>query len=97
MKTALIIIVATVLTACAHSGVVSTGPNSYMIANSEWGFSSGSVQKAKVIQEASEFCKNAGKQLLITNTTQNDVQLGKTPAAEVQFKCLKDGDPEFTH
>ena len=33
--------------ACAHSGVVKVGPDTYMIANSEWGFTSGGYQKAK--------------------------------------------------
>jgi hypothetical protein len=66
-----------------------------MIANSEWGFSSGSYQKAKVLKEASEYCKGLGKEMLPISTTQNDVSFGKTPAAEVQFRCLSPGDPEL--
>lgn len=83
------------LAACAHSGVVSIGPDSYMIANSEWGFTSGSVQKAKVMKEASEYCSSIGKLMLPISTSQNDVSFGKTPAAEVQFRCLSQGDPEL--
>lgn len=71
------------------------GPDTYMIANSEWGFSSGSYQKAKAMNEASEYCKSIGKELLPISSRQNDVSFGKTPAAEVQFKCLPPGDPEL--
>jgi len=92
---AAVLIAAAVVAACAHSGVVSTGPDSYMIANSEWGFTSGSYQKAKAMQEASEYCKSIGKEMLPISTSQNDVAWGKTPAAEVQFRCLSHGDPEL--
>ena len=93
---AIILIVATAtLAACAHTGAVSIGPDTYMIANSEWGFTSGGVQKAKVMKEASDYCKSIGKEMLPISTSQNDVAWGKTPAAEVQFRCLSQGDPEL--
>jgi hypothetical protein len=95
MKRVILIITSMVLAACAHSGVVSMGPDTYMIANSEWGFTSGSVQKAKVMQEASEYCRSIGKQMLPISTSQNDVSFGKTPAAEVQFRCLSQCDSEL--
>ncbi len=81
------------LSACAHSGVVPMGADTYMIANSEWGFTSGGYQKAKAIQEASGYCRSLGREILVTRTSQNDVSFGKTPAAEVQFRCLLPGDP----
>jgi len=80
------------LTACANSGVVPTGPDSYMIAKSEWGFTSGAVHKARLLQEAADFCQGRGKQVLVTSTAQNDVAPGKTPAAEVQFRCIPVGE-----
>jgi len=83
------------LNACAHSGVVPMGPDSYLIANSEWGFTSGSYQKAEALKEASEYCKSLGKEMLVVSINQNDVSWGKTPAAEVQFRCLSSGDPEL--
>ena len=77
------------LTSCAHSGVVSIGPDTYMIANSEWGFTSGGYQTAKAMQEATEYCKVLGKNTaMLLSSKQNDVQFVKTPAAEIQFKCL---------
>ena len=88
-------ITAAILSACSHSGVVPIGPDTYMIANSEWGFTSGGVQKAKVMKEASDYCKSIGKKMLPISTNQNDVAWGKTPAAEVQFRCLNENDPEL--
>ena len=79
---------AVALGACANSGVVATGPDSFMIAKSEWGFTSGAVHKARLIQEASDYCRAIGKQVEVTSTSQNDVALGKTPAAEVHFRCI---------
>lgn len=88
MKKLMLPFVILALTACANSGVVQTGANTYMIAKSEWGFTSGSVHKARLLQEASAYCLSQGKQVKVTSTTQNDVELGKTPAAEVQFQCV---------
>jgi len=95
MKNIILIAATTILSACAHSGVVSIGPDTYMIANSEWGFTSGGVQKAKVMKEASDYCNSIGKQMIPISTSQNDVAWGKTPSAEVQFRCLSQGDPEL--
>ena len=95
MKNIILIVAAAILSACAHSGVISIGPDTYMIANSEWGFTSGGVQKAKVMKEASDYCNSIDKQILPISTSQNDVAFGKTPAAEVQFRCLSHGDPEL--
>jgi hypothetical protein len=92
-----LIVVALSVVACAHSGVVPTGPDSYMIAKSEWGFTSGAVHKAQLLQEASEFCRGMGKEMVATSTSQNDVSFGKTPAAEVHFRCVPIGTAGQQH
>jgi hypothetical protein len=84
------------LGACAHSGVVKAGPDTYMIANSEWGFTSGGYQEAKAVDEGSKYCDSIGREILVLHSAQNDVSFGKTPAAEVRFRCLLKGDPELT-
>ena len=76
------------LTGCASSGVVQTGPESYMLAKSEWGFTSGAVHSARLIQEASNFCISKGQQINVITSRSNDVEFGKTPAAEVHFQCV---------
>jgi hypothetical protein len=83
------------LDACAHSGVVKVAPDTYMIANSEWGFSSGAYQKAEAIKEGSAYCASIGREILVLDSSQSDVSFGKTPAAEVRFKCLLSSDPEL--
>jgi hypothetical protein len=84
------------LEACAHSGVVKVAPDTYMVANSEWGFTSGGYQKAKAIDEGARYCVSLGREILVLSSEQNDVSFGRTPAAEVQFRCLAKGDPELT-
>jgi hypothetical protein len=81
---------------CAHSGVVKTGPDTYMVANSEWGITSGGYQKAKAIAQAGKYCEELGREILVIDSKQNDVAFGKTPAAEVDFKCLLKGDPTLS-
>ena len=74
--------------ACAHSGAVKVGPDTYMIANSEWGFTSGGYQTAKAIDQGSKYCASLGREILVLNSSQNDLSFGKTPAAEVRFHLL---------
>ena len=88
MKTITAFALALTLIGCASSGVVQTGSNAYMLAKSEWGFVSGAVHTARLIQDASEFCSAKGKQINTTSSNSNDVEFGKTPAAEVRFQCI---------
>ena len=88
MKKIILICTITFLFGCASSGIVETGPNSYMLAKSEWGFISGAVHTARLTQEASQFCSSKGKQINVVSTSSNDVEFGKTPAAEVKFQCI---------
>ncbi len=74
---------------CASSGVVQTAPNAYTLAKSEWGFTSGAVHAARLTQEAAEFCNAKGRQISVLSKNSNDVQLGKTPAAEINFQCVE--------
>lgn len=64
------------------------GADAYMVAENEWGFTSGAVHKARLLQQASDYCTSLGKQMVPTNSAQNDVAWGKTPGAEVQFRCV---------
>lgn len=88
MKKIITTIAIMTLVGCASSGVVQTGSNAYTLAKSEWGFTSGAVHAARLMQEAAEFCSAKGKQINVVSKNSNDVQLGKTPAAEVNFQCI---------
>jgi hypothetical protein len=76
------------LAGCASSGAVQTGPVKYTIAKSEWGFTSGAVHTARIDQKAAYFCRNSGKTIKVTGVQKNDVDLGKSPAPEVNFQCI---------
>jgi hypothetical protein len=91
LKKLMTIFVVSLILGCANSGVVQIGPNSFMLAKSEWGFTSGAVHTARLVQDASAFCDTKGKEINLISSNSNDVQLGRTPAAEIQFQCLEKG------
>ena len=79
-----------VLAGCAGvTHVVSTGPDSYMIAtHGSMGGSSAGEQKARAFDEANAYCRGLGKELEPTNVTETDSGLAKIASAEVHFRCI---------
>jgi hypothetical protein len=56
------------------------------------------IEKAQAVAEADEYCQSMGREILVLNSTRNDVAFGKTPAADADFKCLpKDLQRRGTH
>lgn len=100
MKTTLTaLIVSFALVGCAsHTGIVSMGKDTYMIAKQQaTGFPGLGNMKAEIISEASRHCTALGKELQIVTTqeTQPPYILGNYPRSEIQFMCLSAGDPEL--
>ena len=100
MKNAIGVIgLALALTSCAsHTGVVSMGKDTYMIAKQQaTGFPGLGNMKAEIIGEASRHCAGIDKELMIVSTqeTQPPYILGNYPRSELQFMCLTKGDPEL--
>jgi hypothetical protein len=62
------------------------------------GFSGSGTLKAEAFREANDYCASQGKLLQVVNTTEArpPYVLGNFPKAEVQFMCLKRGDPELS-
>jgi hypothetical protein len=90
------VIVTVLISGCTtSSGVVSTGPDTYMIARTEWGFRGPAKVKAAAIKEADAYCKKHGKVIKVTKTVEIGLKFGSEPAAEVYFKCLNPNDPEL--
>lgn len=84
---------AVVLASCS-SGVVNTGPNTYMISKSVHGFSSGAAGKASVYREASAWCAKRGLVMVPITADSRDPVAGRgMGSAEVHFKALPPGDP----
>lgn len=98
-KTTRIAAIALALSACAsHTGVVSMGRDTFMIAKQQaTGFPGLGNMKAEIISEASQHCASLGKELQIVSTyeTQPPYVLGNYPRSEIQFMCLSAGDREL--
>lgn len=83
------------LTSCAtSSGVVQTGPDTFMISR-QAGSGFGGLGRLKVdaISEAGRFCIKDGKYLNVLKASENDGPyiLGNFPRAEVEFTCTQRG------
>lgn len=87
-----------VLTACASSGAVPIGRDTYLITKqSSTGFHSGSSVKAEIYREANEFCIKQGLQFQPVKDNAKDGVPGYAFAnAEIVFRCLVDGDREIS-
>jgi hypothetical protein len=68
-------------------GVVTIGPNQYMIGRMGGFFDhSSSAMKAKMFAEANQFCKDKGLTMVPLNSTGRDSGIDRA-SAEVQFSC----------
>jgi hypothetical protein len=87
-----------VLAACASSGPVPIGRDTYMISKqSSTGFHSGASVKADIYREANEFCIRKGLEFQPVKDYSKDGVPGYAFAnAEVVFRCLVDGDTEIS-
>ena len=81
---------------CASSGPVPMGKETYFLSKSGdfFTFSASSV-KADLFREAHSFCVGQGKELMPVNSTARDSGLARPAHAEIQFRCLKEGDPQL--
>lgn len=80
------------LTGCAsHSGIISVGQDTYMIAKQQaTGFPGLGNLKAEIITEGVSRCTSQGKkfELVSTQESQPPYILGNYPRSEIMFKCL---------
>jgi hypothetical protein len=89
MKVITAVTILAALAGCATtSGVVPTGKDTYVIATpGAMGYAWEDAQKAEALQQASDYCKNLGKQLLPINTAKAQGGLGRIAADAVEFTC----------
>ena len=87
------------VTGCAsNSGVVSIGPDTFMVSRqAATGFSGSGTLKAEAFQEANQYCLSQKKKLQVVHTAeaQPPYVFGNFPKAEVQFMCLDANDSEL--
>jgi hypothetical protein len=90
MNTITVSVAALMLAACAGvSDVVPAGNGTYMVAaHGTIGLSSGSAQKARAYEEASDFCQGKHLTFQPIDTTENEGDFNKSASAEVEFRCV---------
>jgi hypothetical protein len=85
-----------ILSACAsNSGVVSTGPDTYMVSRqAATGFSGLGTLKADALREANQYCASRQMVAKVTAATESKPPyiVGNFPRAEVQFTCVDGKD-----
>ena len=97
MRIYLTLIVLSLLSGCASTGVVSTGPDTYMIAKTAGapGTSGGEVT-ADLYREANAFCIGQNRQLLTVHVTALDWKpFVRLANSKLEFRCLAEGDPQL--
>ena len=82
------------LVGCAvSSGVVSIGPDTYMLAKSAPGESGGEIT-ADLYREANTYCAEQKKQVVTISSKSRDSGFARKGTAEIQFRCQTPGGPE---
>lgn len=84
------------VTGCATTstkGVVEIGPDTYMIGGlGKFTDFSGSAVKARLYEQAAEFCKSKGRVMVPINSTAHDSDFAQYASAEIQFLALLPDD-----
>ena len=97
MKLICIFLYTLVLISCAsHTGIVSIGKDTYMIAKQQaTGFPGLGNMKAEIITEGNSYCQGQSKefQIVSTNETKPPYILGNYPRSEITFMCISSVDP----
>lgn len=85
-----------VMSCSTNSGVVGTGPDSYMISKQRMGWLSANGEMATdSMKEAAVYCKEQGKVMLVTATAEKPRTAVTWPSSEIQFVCLSENDPRL--
>jgi len=93
-----IALLATIVGCASHTGVISMGRDTFMIAKQQaTGFPGLGNMKAEIIGEGSRHCASINKefQIVSSNETQPPYILGNYPRSEITFMCLTRGDLEL--
>ena len=96
-KLFLLINVLLLLVGCTtKSGVVSAGPDSYLVTHqAKTNFVNLDNLKAKALQEANEYCLSQNKNIRVVKTSVSPPDIfGNLPRAAVQFMCIEKKDKD---
>lgn len=97
MRFPLIVGAVLLVSGCSGPGIVPMGQDTYMLARdgSFTTFGGGAV-KAELYKEAHAFCVSQGREILPLRDASRDSGYGRYANAEIQFRCLRPGDPALS-
>ncbi|WP_428554677.1 hypothetical protein [Pseudomonas edaphica] len=95
MKIWLMVLVTAMLTACADSGPIKVGPDTYTIST-RVPLGGPASAKGHALKEANQFCESQGREILLDHMQSSECALhGGCGEAEIFFFCLAKGDPQL--
>ena len=75
------------------SGVLPMGPDTFSI--SAQNLANPTAAKKAAIDEATNYCRAQGKEILVTNLSVRQIEGQAGAGYDVTFRCLSKDDPEF--
>jgi hypothetical protein len=85
-----VLLLTTSLAACASSGAMPVGPDTYVITSRAPPVAGGSMTaETNAISEANAYCQGLGRQMVMMSDQNGGVQ------SRISFRCLAPGDPEL--
>jgi hypothetical protein len=96
-KTWMLIAIASTVTACVTipSQVIEIGPSTYSLNMTGVGFATQGNTNIKALSEASAYCENLHRHLLVKQSTENGVYGWSPRQATVTFQCLTQDEPAY--
>lgn len=85
-----LILLATIsLTACASTGIIPVGKDTYMVSkrSAQAGFGPPVGARADLYKEANEFCAKTGKTLETVKSEMTNSGFAKPGSASLEFRC----------
>ena len=77
------------------SNIVSVGKDTYQLSATGVGFSTQSAANILALENASAYCANLGKKMLLKQATENGVYGFSPRRSDITFMCLKEDDPAY--
>jgi hypothetical protein len=82
--------------ATGTTDIVPIGKDTYMLGRPGGFFTrSGGEVKSQLFRDANAFCRNRGLNLMPVSTSERDTGIATYANAEIQFRCLVEGDPDL--
>lgn len=95
MQIWLMVLATAMLTACADSGTIKVGPDTYTIST-RVPLGGPASAKGQALKEANLFCDSQGREILLDHMQSSECALhGGCGEAEIFFFCLAKGDPQL--